>query len=256
MGMHMLALAMSDGHTPSTLFLVDLLTGFGTKAPDNEPLANKAILVHFQRIVTIENNPTAFTLAAIISTHEGKPPTTTLEYLDKAIAAGRDLPEGPPARQAQHPGAKGPAPTEARGPKWYKESMCHHLRGKTLLQLGLRDEAVASFEVAALELGMVTSCLELAKLLPPGDSGRETHLLRAAQGGILEACRLLERDWARKAEAEGLGERERAIARAMSQEWARVVGEAAGPPPRGPRGGGLRGLVERLRDRLLPRALW
>ncbi len=240
----MLLAAVALGHTPSTLLVADMFTSRRLMPGTDLTGSLKLAEADFKRILATENNPAAFTIAAKRAHKEGKPPTAILEYLDKAIAAGRDLPatSPPPSTGQQTADGASVRPPSLRGPKWSLEATCHHLRGAMLLKLGRPAEAATAFGIAARELDLVASCFQLAKLLPPDAPEREACLLRAAQAGHLDACRLLAEHWKRRAEEEGLAERERAGARMMSREWA-LVAEGYGETPRGP-GAALEGFME------------
>jgi hypothetical protein len=174
---------------------------------------------HFKRLLQTENNPDVFTVQGLLLQREHPTGTYALRYFDKAIEAARALSPNTP----DQPASGQPTPRE---PRWFYEPSCHHHRGLILLQQNRTNEALASFEIAALELDVIDSYVELAKLLPREVPERGTCLLKAAQAGNFEACWLYALHWADKAADPALSKKDRVHASNMAWEWARVQPEA------------------------------
>ena len=106
-----------------------------------------------------------------------------LQFFDQAIeAADRKF-----GRSSSTAGA-------IRKPRWELEATCYLGRGRILLAHGVQDAAEASFRVAAFELDVADSYMELAQILPDSSSSsseRENCLLKVAQSGHDKACLLL-----------------------------------------------------------------
>jgi hypothetical protein len=223
MGMHMLYTASGLGYTPSTLTLMGIIGNSPEGSRARNGSVFQTIESRFKRILQTEKNPDAFTLQGLTLLREGQPDSYALRFFDKAIEAARIIPQPSPSSAQPEPTGKqeNTTPT-ARQPRWSYEGPCHQNRGLLLLKQNRTDEAAAAFEIVAHELGLAGGYAELAKLLPRDAPERETYLLRAAQGGDFDACRLLALDLADKAADSALSRAERVHARDMAFEWARV----------------------------------
>ncbi|AEO68883.1 e78fdafe-4033-4a4d-a8f8-5b3655952946 [Thermothielavioides terrestris] len=223
-GFHMLMTASSLGYAPATLSLMAVLA----RAPDDMFSRWKPQLrdveARFKRLLQTEKTPDALTLQGLLYLRERQSDAHALRYFDHAIQAARRMSPHNPDHPHQHspPTTHQPAGPSTRPPRWTYEGSCYLERGHILLRQGQTDEATASFRVAALELDLADGYAELAKLLPPGAPTRETYLLKAAQAGNLEACRLLALDAADKAADPARGRAERAEAATLAREWALV----------------------------------
>jgi tetratricopeptide (TPR) repeat protein len=212
----MLMTASSLGYIPSTLSLMRMLTGVPKQAFSKVKLAFRDAEAQFRRLVQAENNPDAFTIQGLLLQQEGRADSSALNYFDKAIeTAARNT---PPSAEDQPK----PAKQAVRSPRWAYEGTCHQQRGLILLRKGRTEEAVASFRIVALELDLADGHAELAKLLPRDAPERETCLLKAAQAGNFEACRLLALDLADKAADPALPKADRIGAGNMAHEWAQI----------------------------------
>jgi tetratricopeptide (TPR) repeat protein len=218
----MLMTASSLGYRPSTLTLMAILTRSAGETTRKFRAHIRDAESRFKRLLRTENNPDAFTLQGVLLLQEGRPESEQLLYYNRAIEAARSIPP-PPSPTSDHPTPNNQTtPTTPRQPKWTYEATCHLRRGLILLKQGQTDQALASFQIVALELGLAEGYVELAKLLPTSAPERETYLLKAAQAGNFEACRLLALHLADKASDAALASDERVFAARMAQEWAQV----------------------------------
>lgn len=208
--------ASSLRYTPSTLSLIAILANVHDdydfakmRTPFHDPEA------HLKRLVQTENDPDIFTVQGLLLLRETPTGTSALRAFDKAIEAARNLPSNTTSQPAS-------GDSTAREPRWFYEPACHHNRGLILLKRNRIDEALASFDIAALELDYVASYLELAKLLPRDAPEREACLLKAAQAGNFEACGLYALHWADRTADRALPKEDRDHASTMAWEWAAV----------------------------------
>ncbi|KAK4123078.1 hypothetical protein N657DRAFT_634288 [Parathielavia appendiculata] len=219
MGLHMLSTASSLGYTPSTLTLMSSLLD----QPPESFLRFRQLLrdveSRFKRLLRTENNPDAFTLQGCLLLKDGGSALEALNYFNWAIKAAHRISPSTavPARDPSNP-----TNSSSRQPRWTFEGSCHLNRGRILLEQGQADKALASFTVVALELDLADGYVELAKLLPRDTPERETYLLKAAQAGNFEACRLLALGLADKAFDASLPSVDRVRAIMMATEWAQV----------------------------------
>ena len=215
----MLLTASNLGYIPSTLSLMRMLTGVPKQVFSRVKPAFRDAEAQFRRLVQAEKSPDAFTLQGLLLQQEGRADTYALNYFDKAIeTAARNT---PPSAEDQPKPAKQATPG-VRSPRWAYEGTCHQQRGFILLRKGRTKEAVASFRIVALELDLADGHAELAKLLPRDAPERETCLLKAAQAGNFDACRLLALDLADKAADPALPKADRIGAGNMAHEWAQI----------------------------------
>ncbi|KAK4043497.1 hypothetical protein C8A01DRAFT_12978 [Parachaetomium inaequale] len=223
LGMHMLYTASGLGYTSSTLTLMGIIAHSPKESRARTGPVFQAVESRFKRILQTEKNPDAFTLQGLTLLSDGQPDSYALRFFDKAVEAARSIPQPSTADQ---PGPSKQATPAARNPRWSYEGPCHQNRGLLLLKQNRTDEAAASFRIVAHELGLAGGYAELAKLLPRDAPERETYLLRAAQGGNFDACRLLALDLADRAADPALPRAERVHARDMAYEWARLEPDA------------------------------
>ena len=211
--------ASSLGYVPSTLSLMRMLAGVPKQAFSRAKPAFRDVEAQFRRLVQTEKSPDAFTLQGLLLQQEGRADSSVLSYFDKAIVtAARNTP--PSAEEQPKPAKK--ATSTVRKPRWAYEGTCHQQRGLILLRKGRTEEALASFKVVALELDLAEGYAELAKLLPRDAPGRETYLLKAAQAGNFEACRMLALELADRAADPALPKEDRIGAGNMAHEWAQI----------------------------------
>jgi tetratricopeptide (TPR) repeat protein len=225
----MLMTASSLGYTPATLSLIRIILD----APDERFVRLKTDLgdavVRFLQLVRTERSPDVLTLRGLWLLREGHSDVYALKYFDQALeAAARSIPPdcGGTVHHQQQQGttaSSSSSSSSAREPRWTFEGSCHLKRGLILARQGRTEEAIASFKIVALELDLADGYAELANLLPPDAPEREGYLLRAAQAGHVEACRLLALDMAEKAVDRGLPWSDRRDAAGLAHEWSQVV---------------------------------
>ncbi|KAK4239866.1 hypothetical protein C8A03DRAFT_32061 [Achaetomium macrosporum] len=216
MGLYMLMTASGFGYTPATLSLIRLLLNASDEVYPRLKAEFGDAAARFIQLLRTERSPDVLTLRGLWLLRDGHGDAYALSYFDEALAAARDIRDDDADRR--YTAQQGP-----REPRWAYEGSCHLKRGLILAKQGRTDEAIASFKVAALELDLADGYAELAKLLPRDTRERETYLLRAAQGGNFEACRLLALDMAEKAADPRLSWSDRNDAAGMAREWSQVV---------------------------------
>ncbi|KAK3302422.1 uncharacterized protein B0T15DRAFT_514457 [Chaetomium strumarium] len=227
-GNYMLMTASSLGYTPATLSLIrSLLDASDELFPRLKANLGDAV-VRFIQLVRTERSPDVLTLRGLWLLREGHSDAYALKYFDQALEAARRIPDGDADRQHTQQQQQQQRTASTRDPRWTFEGSCHLKRGLILARQGRTDEAIASFKVVALELDLADGYVELAKLLPPDAPERESYLLRAAQSGNSEACRLLALDMAEKAANPRLPWSDRSDAAGMAHEWSQVVVDPKG----------------------------
>lgn len=211
----MLMTAAGLRYQPSIVSLMRLMVEFAS-ARHMEGNMYRLAEQYFRRLLTTDRSPEALTVEGLRLLREGQD-ARALEYFEQAIAAAT-------GRRARHDaGARPRGAVAARAPRWAYEDACYLGRGRVLARAGRREEAEASLRVAAFELDVADAYLELAQLLPPAAPEREFCLLKAAQGGSLEACSHLALDTAeRAATAPELSRADRDFTARMAREWARI----------------------------------
>ncbi len=219
----MLMTASSLGYIPSTLSLMRILLGTSKQFFSRARPAFRDVEAQFRRLLQTGQSPDAFTLQGLLLQQEGRADTYVLSYFNKAIdTAARNTP--PIAEDQPTPANK--ATSAARKPRWAYEGTCHQQRGLILLRQGRTEEALASFRIVALDLNLAQGYTELAKLLPRDAPARETYLLKAAQAGNSEACRMLALEFADRAADPALPKKDRILAGNMAHEWAQINPDA------------------------------
>ncbi|KAL2201009.1 hypothetical protein P885DRAFT_65310 [Corynascus similis CBS 632.67] len=222
-GLHMLYTASSMGYKPSILTMMGLIARSSEVQYDRAQKSPtwREVEARFKRLLLVEKDPDVFTLQGLFLLREGADDKFALRYFDRAVEAARNMLGEEPEPIA---GQKTPV---VRKPRWTLENLCHKNRGAILLKQNRTDEARDAFRVLALELDFPDGYTELAKLLPHGAPKRETYLLKAAQAGNFEACRLLALDMADKAVEPDLPQADRVLAAGLAREWAMIEPDTA-----------------------------
>lgn len=183
----MLGTASDLGSESSTLLLIRLLS----QSSSSDRLSKTPILVaalsRFRHILRKKQDPDALTLQGLILANEGDD-GKALEFFSQAMEVGSPNPSSGGQQQ------------DIRPPWWGWEASCHLTRARILLQQGRREEAIAAFRVAAVELDHAQAYFKLATLLAEDSPERGQYLQKAAVSGIPEACQLLGESEVRMAE--------------------------------------------------------
>lgn len=220
--------ASNLGYAPATLSLIALMASSDDQASSNQRASLPDVENRFKRLLQTEHNPDVLTLQGLMYLRDRRADAYALRYFDQAIQAARRIPydESPSPTSQPHQQPPVSAPT-ARPPRWTYEGPCHLERGIILAKQGRTAEAEASLRIAALELDLADGYAELAKLLPQTAPERETYLLKAAQAGNAEACRVLALDAADTAADSALPRADREAGADMAYEWALVEPDLA-----------------------------
>jgi len=222
LGFHMLRTASSMGYAPSTISLIRMITQLSPEAYAKQRPLIGPVEAHLKQILI--RNPLdsdALTVQGLLYLRDGDK-TRALTVFDSALsvsgmAGGERVVRAPLSSNAN---PKSEDDVVYRAPRFTYEGVCHIKRGTILLSLGRRDEALAAFNIAALELGLADGYTEVAKLLPRSDPQRKTYLLKAAQADNWEAVELLMRDELEVAVDESRDVGERMDATSWAMEWA------------------------------------
>ncbi|KAL2260702.1 hypothetical protein VTK26DRAFT_5218 [Humicola hyalothermophila] len=216
LGMHMFMTASSLKYAPSTLTLMRMLTGYKrSEFAKHRPKFRDAEM-HFRSLLQTDKSPDVLTLQGFLLLCENRE-AQALKYFDLALqTSNSNLSEEEIRRKIVR-----------RKPRWTYEASCHLKRGAILSNLGRKEEAAASFRIAAYELDVPEAFVQLARLLPKNAPETEICLAKAAQAGDHEACEILALHAINKAADSRLSRADRGFNAKMAREWALLVPDPA-----------------------------